>query len=97
VVFLDPPSTDPRIVNQSALFSLMSRVDASLDEWLTVHPMLARRVVVPASLKWEVRDRLDQMNITERILYPGLDGLSRWLIRYYWKNPSRSGRRRHRA
>jgi hypothetical protein len=39
-------------------------------------------VVIPGSLKWDVRDKLDQANITERVLYPSLDGLSRWLRRY---------------
>jgi hypothetical protein len=83
VVFLEPPSLDERIVNQYALFSLMSRVDARLDEWLEPRPELARKLVIPAELKWEVRDKLDQANITERVLFPGLDGLSRWLARYY--------------
>ena len=83
VVFLEPPSLDDRIVNQSALFSLMSSPTASLDAWVTGHPKLVRRIVIPASLKWEVRDKLDQANITERVLFPGLDGLSRLLKRYY--------------
>ena len=83
VLFLEPPALNQRIVNQYALFSLTSRADRRLDEWLEQRPGLARRVVVPAELKWEVRDKLDQANVTERVLFPGLDGLSRWLARYY--------------
>jgi hypothetical protein len=83
VVFVEPPSLDDRIVNQFALFSMMSSPTARLDFWLEGHPELGRKVVIPAELKWEVRDKLDQANITERVLFPGLDGLSRWLKRYY--------------
>jgi hypothetical protein len=83
VAFVEPPSFDARIVNQYALFALVSRPDLSLDEWLAARPQLWRRVVVPAELKWEVRDKLDLANVTERVLFPGLDGLSRWLTRYY--------------
>jgi FRG domain len=83
VLFLEPPSLDDRIVNQYALFSLMSSPTASLDDWAERHGELVRRIVVPAELKWEVRDKLDQANVTERVLFPGLDGLSAWLRRYY--------------
>lgn len=83
VAFIEPPSLDDRILNQFALFSLMSDPGGRLDEWTRVHEHLCRRVVVPAELKWEVRDKLDQANINERTLFPGLDGLSRWLERYY--------------
>jgi hypothetical protein len=83
VVFLEPPALSDRIVNQYALFSLMSRPGARLDEWLERRRTPAQRIVVPAELKWEVRDKLDQANVTERVLFPGLDGLARWLTRYY--------------
>jgi hypothetical protein len=83
VIFLEPPALDQRILNQLALFSVMSSAEAELSDWLERHPDLCRRVEVPAALKWEVRDKLDQANINERVLFPGLDGLSRWLARYY--------------
>jgi hypothetical protein len=83
VVFLEPPAIDTRILNQLALFSLMSSPSARLDDWLQHHPELCRRVKIPAALKWEIRDNLDQANVNERVLFPGLDGLSRWLTRYY--------------
>jgi len=83
VAFFEPPSLDQRIVTQYALFSLMSDATAGLDSWLQDHEDLVRRIRIPAALKREVRDKLDQANITERVLFPGLDGLSRWLKRYY--------------
>lgn len=82
-LFLEPPALSERIVNQAALFSMMSTPTARFDEWLAGHPKVWRRIVIPSTLKWEVRDRLDQINLTERVLFPGLDGLSRWLGRYY--------------
>jgi hypothetical protein len=83
VVFLEPPTVDTRILHQLALFSLVSSPSASLDEWVADHPELCRTVRIPAGLKREIRDKLDQANITERVLFPDLDGLSRWLSRYY--------------
>ena len=83
VLFLEPPSLDSRIVQQFALFSLMSSATSVLHEWLAARPELFFRVVIPAALKWEVRDKLDQAGITERVLLPGLGGLSRWLHRHY--------------
>lgn len=81
-VFLEPPSLDDRIVNQHALFSIVAGT-RRWTNWFDRHAELLRRIVVPAKMKAEVRDKLDQANITERVLYPGLDGLSRWLTRYY--------------
>jgi hypothetical protein len=83
VVFLEPPTIAPRIRNQHALFSLMPSPGADLGGWLRQHPRLMRRIRIPARLKWEIRDKLDQAHINERVLYPGLAGLCRWLARYY--------------
>lgn len=83
LIFLEPPSLGQRIVTQYALFSLLTQVEAEMSDWVEQHPDLCRRIVIPAGVKCEVRDKLDQANITERVLYPGLDGLCRWLTRYY--------------
>ncbi len=61
----------------------MSSSSTLLDDWLEDHDQYYFRVIIPAELKWEIRDKLDQANITERVLFPGLDGLSMWLKRQY--------------
>ncbi len=87
VMFFEPPSLDPRIINQWGLFSFTNRLDVRLDEWLieraAYDPALVRKIIISASAKWEIRDKLDNMNLTERVLMPGLDGLSTWLKRWY--------------
>jgi hypothetical protein len=83
LVFFEPPSIDDRIVNQFAMFSFMLDPNTNKLEWLKQHPSLYKRIRIPKELKWEIRDKLDQANISERIIYPGLDGISRWLARWY--------------
>jgi FRG domain len=86
-VFFEPPAIDSRIANQFAYFSVLSDPFLSMDEWLA-RPQIAGKVsatkiIIPKALKWEVRDKLDQSNVTERVLMPGLDGLCAWLRRHY--------------
>lgn len=83
ILFFEPPSLDERIINQSSLLSVMSQPGLVLNDWLEQNPDLWHKLIIPAELKWEVRDKLDQANITERVLFPGLDGLSKWLKRQY--------------
>ncbi|NHN47699.1 FRG domain-containing protein [Halostella sp. JP-L12] len=82
-VFFEPPSLDERIVNQFALFSVLPGPERHLGDWLRDHPDCYRKVVIPSDVKMEIRDKLDAANITERMLFPGLDGLADWLERYY--------------
>ena len=88
VLFFEPPSLDARILNQGAIMSAMPGQPGP-QQFLLNHPSLYYRIIIPKEIKWEVRDKLDQDNVTERMLFPGLDGLSRWLKRYYGPGPCR--------
>ena len=87
LIFLEPPSIDQRIQNQFGILSAMNGSakshDAFLHQCSQSHPNLVRRIIIKSSAKAEVRDMLDQNNITERMLFPGLPGLCTWLKRYY--------------
>lgn len=89
VLFFEPPSLDARIVNQGAVMSVMPGAELILSRYLDNHPDICYRIIIPKALKWEIRDKLDQDNVTERMLFPGLDGLSRWLKRYYGLGPQK--------
>lgn len=82
-LLFEPASIDDRIVNQYALFSVISSPVVGMNHWLEQHPDVYRKIIIAKELKWEIRDKLDQANINERVLFPGLDGLSRWLRRQY--------------
>jgi hypothetical protein len=83
IVFFEPPSINSRLFNQFAYFSMASRPDLLFDDWLKTRTELWTKIVFPWQLKWEIRDKLDQSNISERVLFPGLDGIASWLKRYY--------------
>lgn len=90
-IFFEPPSIDGRIVNQYALFSLMSDPHMDFNDWLNEregkNPKLFKKIIIKNHLKWKIRNFLDQSNITERMLFPGLDGLAEWLKRHYGNPP----------
>jgi hypothetical protein len=87
VLFFEPPSLDERIVNQAAVLSAISDPTCHMEQWLDTHSSLWRAWHIPAAVKAEVRERLDQANVNERVLLPGLDGLASWLRRYYSPAP----------
>ena len=56
----------------------------SPEEFLNTHTENTVCYIIPKNMKWRLRDMLDQMNINERIAFPGLDGLSDWIKRHYF-------------
>ena len=84
-VCLEPPSVDQRIINQYSFFSVIPSAITNISDFLEKCPARTVKYVIDKSLRWQLRDILDQLNINERIMYPGLDGLSRWIARHYYK------------
>ena len=82
-LFFEPPALDERITNQAAVLSIIADPTCHMHDWLDAHDGTCRAWRIPAQLKGEIRDRLDQAHVNERLLMPGLDGLAAWLRRYY--------------
>lgn len=83
LIWFEPPSVSPRIINQFAIFSIMSGVGSDHWDWLGKHPIFHWGIPIPATLKKEIRQRLQVMNITERTIYQGLEGTAKWLASFY--------------
>ena len=87
VVFFEPPSIDARIQNQFGILSIMNGSERSHQDYFEKiaiqFPQAIQRVIIKSHAKPQIRDMLDQNNITERMLFPGLPGLCDWLRRYY--------------
>lgn len=83
-VNIEPPSVDQRIINQYSFFSIIPSGIEDIEDFLERRTDHTMRYIIKKEIRWQVRDLLDQFNISERILYPGLDGLSRSLARHYF-------------
>ncbi|MBR5290991.1 MAG: hypothetical protein IKU28_08390, partial [Erysipelotrichaceae bacterium] len=55
-----------------------------IEEFLETHTENTVRFIIDKDIRWRIRDMLDQMNMNERILSPGLDGVSQWIRRHYY-------------
>ena len=84
MVIIEPPSTNPRIVMQYSFFSLVPMGITDIEKYLNEYTERTVKYVIDRKLRWRVRDMLDQLNISERLLYPGLEGLSKWIARHYY-------------
>ncbi len=81
-LFFEPASVVDRIANQYALFSVVSDVRVPINAIEGANEAM-RKIIIPARVKLEIRDKLDYINISERMIYPGLDGICKWITRRF--------------
>ena len=84
MVIIEPPSINQRIVNQYSFFSVVPMQMTDIEGFLDKYTSNTVKYIIDKDLRWRARDMLDQLNMSERIVYPGLDGLSRWIARHYF-------------
>lgn len=84
MLVLEPPSISARIVNQYSFFSVTPMGMENMEAFLDENTGNTVKFIIDKSLRWRIRDMLDTLNMSERIVYPGLDGLSKWIARHYF-------------
>ena len=81
VILLEPPAIDARIINQ---FSFFSVVPHSLNmETFLESTSNTIKYIISKHIRHEIRNMLDKLNISERTMLLGLDGMCMQLNRFY--------------
>ncbi len=83
-LFFEPASGDNRMINQYSLFSVCSDPKILISDLCNEDSSLYK-IIIPKENKLEIRDKLDYINISERVIYPGLDSVCSWIARRYAK------------
>lgn len=84
MVIVEPPSIDQRIANQYSFFTVIPQGITDINQFLDENTNNTIKYVIDKSLNWQIRDILDQLNMNERMIYPGIDGIAKWLARHYF-------------
>ena len=84
LVLFEPPSIDQRIINQFSFFSVIPRGMTDIEGFLDANTHSTTRYVIRKEIRWQIRDTIDQLNMNERIFYPGLDGVTQMIARHYF-------------
>ena len=83
-IILEPPSLEQRIISQYSFFSVIPQDMEDIERFLAERTVRTHKYIIDKSVRWDLRDMLDQFNISERVIYPGLDGLTKWIGRHYY-------------
>jgi len=84
MITVEPHSIDQRIVNQYSFFTIVPKGIRNLESFLEKSTSNTVKYIIDKKLRWDLRDLLDQLNINERMIYPGKDGIAKWLARHYY-------------
>ena len=84
MLIVEPSSIDERIVNQYSFFAIVPSDINDIEEFLDKYTNNTVKYIISKDLRWRIADTLDAFNVSERIFYPGLDGLSAWIGRHYY-------------
>ncbi|MCI8892951.1 MAG: FRG domain-containing protein [Eubacterium sp.] len=84
LLLLEPLSMDQRIINQYSFFLAIPNGISNVEKFLDEKTNNSVKYIIHADLCWQIRDFLDHINISERMIYPGLDGIAQWLKRRYY-------------
>ena len=84
LMVVELPSLDQRIVNQYSFFTILPKGITDLEKFLDDNTENAVKYIIHRDLRWDLREILDQLNINDRIIYPGMDGIAKWLARHYY-------------
>ena len=81
---MEPFSIDARIINQYSFFSIVPKEITDVEAFLKEYTKYTTKYIIDKDMRIELRKMLDQMNMNERILFPGLDGTAEWIKRHFY-------------
>lgn len=84
MLVIEPPSFNARIVNQYSFFTVIPLDMDDIEAFLAKHTEKTVKFIIDKDLRWRIRDMLDDLNMSERSVYPGLEGVSKWIARHYF-------------
>ncbi len=84
MVILEPPSINQQIVNQYSFFAVVPMEITDIEDFINRKTENSIKYIISKDIRWRIRDMLDQLNMSERIVYPGLQGLCKWIARHYY-------------
>ena len=82
-VILEPDSLDERIVRHYGNFLIVPK-KMDVEQYLKSFTEKTEKYIIKASARWRIRDMLDELNVNERLLWPGTDGVCKTIYRHYY-------------